>query len=226
MTQAYIIVMLLMILMMFMVSNCFTINKYNINKNKINRSKRLSQTNCIISMVLGSSRGKEKELQLLQQQQQQQEQKQLMYFQSGLIALVIFITSYLGFMQNQMAVVQHDQTTAIDKLTVVQHDQATAIDKLAVMQNQMAVVQHDQATAIDKLAVMQNQMVVIQQIQSSQLNAIDSKLNSIFGGSAVVVGILTFIKYSQDVALNNAKLRDSNSEADNKSKGHSAGEKK
>ena len=183
MTQAYIIVMLLMILMMFMVSNCFTINKYNINKNKINRSKRLSQTNCIISMVLGSSRGKEKELQL-------QLQKQLMYFQSGLIALVIFITSYLGFMQNQMAVVQHDQ-----------------------------------ATAIDKLAVMQNQMVVIQQIQSSQLNAIDSKLNSIFGGSAVVVGILTFIKYSQDVALNNAKLRDSNSEADNKSKGHSAGKK-
>ena len=54
-------------------------------------------------MVLGSSRGKEKELQLLQQQQQQQ--KQLMYFQSGLIPLVIFITSYLGFMQNQMAVV-------------------------------------------------------------------------------------------------------------------------
>ena len=160
MTQAYIIVMLLMILMMFMVSNCFTINKYNINKNKINRSKRLSQTNCILSMVLGSSRGKEKELQLLQQQQQQQEQKQLMYFQSGLIALVIFITTYLGFMQNQMAVVQHDQATAIDKLAV------------------------------------------IQQIQSSQLNAIDSKLNSIFGGSAVVVGILTFIKYSQDVALN------------------------
>jgi len=110
-------------------------------------------------MMLGNSRGKENEVQLLQlqlqlqlQQQQQQQQKQLVYFQSGLLALVIFTTSYLGFMQNQISVTQRDQTVAIDKLTV------------------------------------------IQQIQSTQLNAIDSKLNSIFGGAAVVVGLFNFHK--------------------------------
>jgi hypothetical protein len=53
-------------------------------------------------------------------------------------------------------------------------------------------MQHDQTTAIDKLTVMQNQITVIQQIQSTQLNAIDTKLNSIFGGSAVVVGLFNF----------------------------------
>ena len=60
-------------------------------------------------------------------QQQQQQQQQLSLFQSGLLVLVVLITSYIGFMQ---------------------HDQAASINQLAVMQKELAVMQKEQAASI------------------------------------------------------------------------------
>jgi hypothetical protein len=162
-----------MLLMMFITCNCFIISKYNPNNNRIIRSKKSSQTvTMMVGIPKGNLKGKENESQLQQQKQQRQQQK-LMYFQCGLLVLVIVITSYLGFMQQ-------NQMTAVDKLTVMQ----------------------------------QNQIV--------RLDVIDTKLNTIFGGAAVALGLLTFagsittsIKNSQDIALNNFKLREIQSQTDN-----------